>query len=205
MRKYFDDQLTQLDIDLKKLFGLVKNSMKMLRAEQMKEIALRHDISKELLVRAEEQSAIVEKRCVKLLIHQQPVASDLRKIKSALGVVYDLVRIVEMCNHILRMQVYASEKLPRLKKLLDESIRMVNKAIEAFLNLDKEVAEYVIGQDDNIDRDFAKLKSDIIKMLKYDDSLDDLCLDSLLVGKYFERIADHAVNISKTVLQIAVN
>lgn len=74
---------------------------------------------------------------------------------------------------------------------------MFHDAVEAFVERDEEAARQVIARDDVVDEFFNKVKDDLIECLKKETKNADECVDILLVAKYLEKIADHAVNIGE--------
>lgn len=72
---------------------------------------------------------------------------------------------------------------------------MVKDAIRAFIERDTETAETFEQRDDLIDAFFERVKREVIEFLKKDGDKSDVAVDVLMVAKYLERIADHAVNV----------
>ena len=72
---------------------------------------------------------------------------------------------------------------------------MVKDAIRAFIERDTETAETFEQRDDLIDAFFERVKREVIEFLKKDGDKSDVAVDLLMVAKYLERIADHAVNV----------
>ena len=76
---------------------------------------------------------------------------------------------------------------------------MVVKSIDAFVDKDLELAQEVISMDDVVDDLFIKIKQELIGLINQDASNGEQATDLLMIGKYFERIGDHAVNIAQWV------
>jgi len=130
----------------------------------------------------------IETHCLMLMLKQQPVASDLRHISTALKVVTDLERMgVEAADYGL-----VSKHLPAMVANVKT---MVKDAIRAFIERDTETAETFEQRDDLIDAFFERVKREVIEFLKKDGDKSDVAVDVLMVAKYLERIADHAVNV----------
>ena len=133
----------------------------------------------------------IETHCLMLMLKQQPVASDLRHISTALKVVTDLERMGDQAADIadlsLRLEAadygLVSKHLPAMVANVKT---MVKDAIRAFIERDTETAETFEQRDDLID---------VIEFLKKDGDKSDVAVDVLMVAKYLERIADHAVNV----------
>ena len=142
----------------------------------------------------------IEARCLSLILKQQPVARDLRIVTTALKVVTDMERIgdhaADIAEMILRVK---GEPLYRLVKHIPEMGKvakaMVHDSVEAFINLNVTEAKEIIKRDDIVDDLFNMVKEEIIDLLRTSSEHADLCVDILMIAKYFERIGDHAVNI----------
>ena len=141
--------------------------------------------------------------CTKLLLQQQPVATDLRRITAALKMITDLERIGDQASDIAELahfiRPYRTEAKEHLEQMADETIRMVRESVEAFVRLDLDLARRVIAYDDVVDGWFHRIKEDLIAMISSDSSRGEEALDILMVAKYLERIGDHATNVAEWV------
>ena len=72
---------------------------------------------------------------------------------------------------------------------------MVRDAIHAFIERDTHTAEQFDLRDDIIDAYFDKVKAEVVEFLKKEGDRSDMAVDLLMLAKYLERIADHAVNV----------
>lgn len=145
----------------------------------------------------------IESLCLKLLLKQQPVASDLRDISSALKMISDLERIGDQASDIADLYRYTSGAVDKtsadLREMAQESVKMVNESIDAFVRRDLVMAREVIAYDDVVDRWFERIKTDLIAAISADNTKGEYYLDLLMVAKYLERIGDHATNIAEWV------
>ncbi|MBR5534143.1 MAG: phosphate signaling complex protein PhoU [Ruminiclostridium sp.] len=145
----------------------------------------------------------IESLCTKLLLQQQPVATDLRRITAALKMITDLERIGDQAADIAELahfiRPYQTEAKAHLEQMADEAIRMVRESVEAFVRLDLDLARQVIAYDDVVDGWFHRIKDDLIAMLSADSRKGEEALDILMVAKYLERIGDHATNLAEWV------
>ena len=92
------------------------------------------------------------------------------------------------------------QNLEHINKMASETVLMLNWSIEAYIEKDKVKAEDVIAHDDIVDTLFDETKNDIIKLIQDKSEDGEEATDLLMVAKYFERIGDHATNISEWVL-----
>lgn len=200
MRRVFDEQLDKLNIDLTKMGHLVEVSIEnMIDAFKHHDKALAKEIiENDRLINDMERS--IESRAFSLILRQQPIASDLRNVTSALKIVTDLERIgdqaadiAEIIYHFEGKHAYRTvEHIPTMAK---KAKIMVHEAIDAFIKKDLTTAQMVKDMDDEIDSLFEEVKQEVIEILKENSEKVDYCIDFLMIAKYLERVGDHAVNI----------
>ncbi|MCC9970272.1 phosphate signaling complex protein PhoU, partial [Streptococcus agalactiae] len=163
------------------------------------------DIS-ETYHKIEQMERDIEERCLKLLLRQQPVAKDLRRISSALKMVYDMKRIgaqayeiaeIVSLGHII--QGSGSER-DQLNSMSNNVISMLTKSIDAFIYDNEEQAHQVIEQDRTVNQEFDTIKKQLVLYFSVQDVDGEYPIDVLMIAKYLERIGDHTVNIAKWVL-----
>lgn len=205
MRIKFDEQLEILNNELTEMGFLVE------KAITSAVDALRKndkDLAQQAIVfdsEIDQKEKDIEAICLRLLLHQQPVATDLRKVSSALKMITDMERIGDMASDISEITMMDSEllavsNLEHISQMEKETIQMVNESIKAFVKKDIQLAQKVIDDDDIVDALFEKVKSDLIEIMRTDVSVCNGAVDLLMVAKYFERIGDHATNIAEWVL-----
>ena len=201
-RKIFEQELTSLRDDLKKMCFLVEGVYeKLFSAMQIGDRSTILDISEQdHQVRDMEKQ--IESRCLSLLTRQQPLARDLRMVSASLKVVTDIRRVgdhvVDMAELILRMD---GKDFGAYSKHLDEMVKetkeMFHDSVSAFLKRSKDEAQRVIDTDDTIDDLFNIVKEELIEHLKQGTADPDNCIDILMIAKYLEKIGDHAVNVGE--------
>lgn len=150
------------------------------------------------------QERTIESMCMKLILKQQPVATDLRNVSSALKMISDMERIGDQAQDIADMARFLSGSdiicAVHLKEMSDAASKMVNDSVEAFVSADADMAKNVILYDNIVDDLFVKIKSEIIEeVVKNSDKGEEL-FDIMMVTKYLERIGDHACNIAEWVI-----
>ena len=145
----------------------------------------------------------IEAKCLTLLTKQQPVARDLRLVSSALKVVTDIERVGDHVSDIAELYLRMKEFEPegayekRLLVMMEEAKKMLRESVEAFVNGEEKAAEKVIAADDTVDELFNQIKEELMEAIR-SQSLDaDKVVDYLMIAKYLEKIADHAVNIGE--------
>lgn len=150
------------------------------------------------------QEREVESLCLKLLLTQQPVASDLRHVSSALKMVGDMERIADqaadICETMLGVEgAFDCVLADHLRTMAEQACAMVHDAIEAFTTRDLEKARAVIEGDEGVDELFAKVKTDVVTAIQGNADPADNLVEALMTAKYLERIADHAQNVAEWV------
>ena len=146
----------------------------------------------------------IESSCMKLLLHQQPVARDLRQISAALKMITDMERIGDQAEDISEIVEFlngrTTDNLDLLRDMVSETMGMVTSSVDAFVKKDVDLAQDVINRDDIVDDYFNKIKSNLITLIKNNPSDGEFALDILMITKYLERIGDHATNIAEWVI-----
>lgn len=143
----------------------------------------------------------IESLCLKLLLQQQPVASDLRQISAALKMITDMERIGDQAADIAELVKYIDgDPIINMTKIGDMAkhvIYMVTESVNAYVKKDVTLAQNIIKYDDEVDDLFNEMKNEIIDIIakKNDDA--EKAVDLLMIAKYLERIGDHATNIAE--------
>ena len=142
----------------------------------------------------------IENICMKLLLRQQPIATDLRIISSALKMISDMERIGDQAADIVELAGYLKKSTVKLNIPLNEMagavIQMVTNSIDSFVGKDLDMAKRVIVSDDVVDNYFSDIKTKLILMIAKESENGEEFLDILMIAKYLERIGDHATNIA---------
>ena len=203
MRGRFDEQLALLNKKMIEMGALCENIIA-LSAKAL----LEGDIGKAKTV-AEIGGGIdhmereIESICLKLLLHQQPVARDLRQISAALKMITDMERIGDQAEDIAEILTFldgrTGDECGEIRKMAEATIRMVTDSIDAYVKQDLGLAKAVSDYDDVVDKCFDSIKSNLIEMITENTEDGEYAIDLLMIAKYFERIGDHAVNIAEWV------
>lgn len=204
MRNRFDEQLFELNREIIEMGAMCEEAI----ASAVKALT---DGDPELAGRVRKDSGAIdqmerdiESRCMKLLLHQQPVARDLRLISAALKMITDMERIGDQAEDIAEIVTFLKgrtmEGLELIEEMARETIGMVTASVDAFVKKDIGLAQQVIDRDDIVDDYFFRTKRDIISMIAENRTDGEFALDILMISKYFERIGDHATNIAEWVI-----
>ena len=145
----------------------------------------------------------IEADCIQLFLQQQPIASDLRLISSALKMITDLERIGDHATDIAEILETGSIKVPvkdiELAKMAEIAMDMINHSVESYVQKDLEMAREVIDRDDVLDELFINVRKEISRCSADGIYTNDQTLDLLMIAKYYERLGDHATNVAEWV------
>ena len=202
-RERFNEQLGDLNTELIQMGGLCESAIDTcVEALVNGDEALVAEVSRREREIDEKESEITA-LCMKMLLHQQPVASDLRQISAALKMVTDLERIGDQADDIGEMISYTTahkvDEYSLIQKMGLATKRMVREAIDAFVKQDAKLAGEVIKYDDTVDELFIGIKRSVIDAIDKKTIDGEYASDILMIAKYFERIGDHAVNVAEWV------
>lgn len=207
MRDFFNKQLDELYTSVNYMGTLCEKAIENAsltiiddKAEQINSFRKNVNFYEKEINHSEEY---IEKLCMNLLLHQQPVARDLRTVSSALKLISDMERIGDQASDIAELSRYIKKcefkgKI-HLKEMFKATINLVKKSVNSFSENNLEMAQSAIKDDDTIDNYFDKVKIELIEMIK-NETDPELCIDLLMVAKYLERIGDHSVNIAEWVV-----
>ena len=202
MRNSFNEQLEQLNVELIKMGALCEEAISAAtKALMYKDLELGQKAG-ELEQEIDHKERDIENQCMKLLLRQQPVAGDLRAVSAALRMISDMERIGDQASDIAEIARDMEESRLRRKVPMAEMARaaigMVTDSVDAFVRGDLELAHAVLREDDQVDQLFLQVREELIQLIAAGEN-GSVCLDLLMVAKYFERIGDHAVNIAEWV------
>ncbi len=149
----------------------------------------------------------IEQRCFTLLARQQPVAGDLRTITTAMRMVSDLERMGDLAEHIAKLarmrfpeSAVPQDVRPAFLEMGHIAEMLVTKTAVVIANRDIEAARELETDDDAMDR----LHRGLFRQLLSDDWPHGIetAIDITLLGRYYERFADHAVSVARRVVYL---
>ena len=203
MRNRFDEQLEKLNVELIRMGALcedvISQAAKTLETPTDEFRQIVYDTDHEI----DRKERDIESLCMRLLLQQQPVASDLRLISSALKMISDMERIGDQAADIAEMPTHLEgdgmDSQLHIAEMARATIKMVTDSVDSFVRRDLDLARAVQAYDDVVDGLFNRVKTEIIELIARDSASGEDCVDLLMIAKYFERIGDHAVNIAEWV------
>ena len=207
-RRQFEEQLLQLKELLTKMGELnceaIEDAVCALETQDTK--LARKTKGVETLVDEKEQE--IERLCLKIIVKQQPVASDLLFVTSAMKMITDMERIADQAVDISELVIKMSrlpyaDSVAEISDMADRVQEMVRAAAKSFVERDGELAKAVCRADDAVDDLFEVIKRKLTGIVHREIEGDDngeQALDLLMVAKYLEKIGDHASNIAEWVI-----
>ena len=202
MRNVFHEQLDQLNVELIKMGAMCEEAISAATKAYLegdkelgqRAVTLEQDI--------DHKERDIESQCMNLLLRQQPVASDLRTVSAAMRMISDMERIGDQASDIAEIardmkSSSVIQEVP-MEAMALAAIKMVTDSVDSFVQGDLELAHSVIVQDDGVDQLFLDIRAKLIHLIAQGKD-GELCLDLMMVAKYFERIGDHACNIAQWV------
>ena len=203
MATHFERQLEELHVQIITMGSLCEKAISLsnraIRGDKcIQEI---FDTDKEIDTKERE----IENLCMRILLHQQPVARDLREVSAALKMISDMERIGDQASDIAELSLQLGDvsdiaELSLIQKMANETMMMVVRGTEAYVTKDLDVAHNVIDNDDVVDDLFDQIKMALVKRIQDNHVKSFEAADLLMVAKYFERIGDHATNIAEWVI-----
>ena len=204
MRNAFHDELDAIGTTLLQMAGLAKIAM-----HDATTAILTVDLNcAEKVIAADnvidEIQHELDARTINLMARQQPVASDLRTLVTSLRMSADLERMGDLAHHVAKQarmrypnSAVPAELIPTITAMGLVADKLVDKLSSVMEHRDTVRALEIETDDDEMD----KLHRDLISILLADDWQHGIetAIDMTLLGRYYERFADHAVSISRRV------
>ena len=202
IRKIFEEELAELKTELAQMCRLTEQMI----SDAITAIINRdRELGKSISLtdkRVDEYEMAIEKKCMRILLKQQPVAKDFREVSTALKMITDIERFGDQAADIGEL-VYSMpgekyiKELTHTKAMGNLAIKMVRESVNSFINNDARLADEVILLDDQMDELFILVKTELIELIKKDGRNGDQGIELMMVAKYLERIGDHAVNVAE--------
>lgn len=207
MREAYFDQLDAIVDDVVRLTHMVKEATEratraLLRADSY---AAEQAVDGDHAIDALRED--IEGRAFQLLALQQPVAGDLRMLIAAVRMVADLERMGDLAVHVakvaqLRMPDSAvpGDLVPTVERMAEVAERMIDKVADVIENRDVEAARSIEADDEEMD----ELRRRSFRMMlgeSWDHGVEP-AIDNALLGRYYERIADHTVSLARRVVYL---
>lgn len=206
MRDSFHDELDQIGTDLIAMTGLVEIAMREASAALLDADLTRAESVISGDVAIDQIHHEFEERALDLLARQQPVAVDLRTIVTGLRMVGSLERMGDLALHVAKIArmrypqvAVPAEVRPIFVEMAELAHRLTGKARQALEGHDTELASELERDDDRMDELHRSLFTVVLAEWPYGM---EAAIDVTLLGRFYERYADHAVSLARRVVQL---
>jgi len=205
MERYFDVELNDIKKRLLLMGGSVESQLHdVLQAliERNVDLAVRV-VENDLLINMLDIE--IDEACLRLLALHHPTAGDLRFITTTMKISTELERMSDLAENIAERAIELNGE-PQLKPYIDIprmaewTSQMVKECLDAFVNRNAELARKVCRDDDFVDGLTEQLFRELVSFMLEDSRTITRATRLTFIGKYYERIADHATNIAELVV-----
>jgi phosphate transport system protein len=177
------------------------------------EILLQQDLEgAEYVLRGDDEidarSVVIEERALTILALQAPMATDLRHVAACLKLAPEIERSADLCCNIAKAarRVYGHDLDPKLRGLIqrmsDQAKQEYKHAVEAYVAVDAVQAAALRDMDDYLDALHREFIHQIFESHAAGTIDLQVAVQLAVVGRFYERLGDHAVNISHRVIYI---
>jgi phosphate transport system protein len=151
----------------------------------------------------------IDDRVAKLIVTQQPVAKDLRRLIAAMKIATDMERMADYACNIARVTLRLVESGQPLFKKLEDIPRMaritqqmVHDGINSYIDGNVELSKQLAQRDDEVDRLYHAVVKELLERMIQRQQFTEAALHLSFVARYLERIADHATNVAESIVYI---
>lgn len=150
----------------------------------------------------------IQRLCINIMLMQQPLYADnLRFISSTFKILTDLERMGDQARDISTLNLELIDKkgvwnIDLISKMAEKAAKMVSLCVVSYTDRSVGIAKKVIEADDEVDDMFNEVKNQLVKYIvsTKNEAEGINALDTIMIAKYFERIADHAQNVAEWVI-----
>jgi len=205
MERHLDGELNDLKRKLLLMGGSVESQLQeVLQAltERNSDLAI-HVVENDLPIN--QLDVEIDEACLSLLALNHPTAGDLRFITTTMKISTELERMSDLAENIAERAIELNNE-PQLKPYIDIprmagwTSRMVKECLDAFVNRDVNLARKVCRDDAFVDDLTEQLFRELVSFMLEDPRTITRAARLTFIGKYYERIADHATNIAELVV-----
>lgn len=168
----------------------------------------RRDLAQQVIDRDSEIDTIevrIEEECLKMLALHQPVATDLRRLTTMMKINNDLERMADLACNVAERAYNLTDvpdfPIPMLiGEMVELTTAMVRDGLNAFVNLNVDLAYQVIGRDDAVDALNVRVIDQLSELMQKHPAWVPAALHCFSAARHLERIADHATNVAEDVV-----
>ena len=204
-RTAFHKRLREIQDDVLAMGSMVSKAMlHSIDALKNRELELAHQIVTDDK-KINQKRFEIEEKCIELIATQQPMASDLRIILAVLNIVSEVERIGDYAEGIAKIAIMIGDE-PPLKPLIDiprmaeQTVDMLRRSLDAFVNRDAETAKKISAEDDIIDQLYDQVFRELLVFMAEDPKTITRATRLIWVAHNLERAADRVTNICERVV-----
>lgn len=203
--RIIDGKLESVQELLLKMSASVEESMeKSIRSLLTKRMDLANEVIA-LDLKTDELEERIENMCINIIATQQPMGSDLRRLTAIIKLITDLERIGDYSVNIAEIVLEIGDEalikpLVDIPRMAEVAKLMIRRSISAYINMDAALAKEAALMDEEVDTLYRQVYTDLLSLLMKDPSTMKQTMQLLFIGRYLERIADHATNICERVI-----
>lgn len=151
----------------------------------------------------------IDDMVAKLIVTQQPVAKDLRRLIAAMEIAADMERMADYACNIARVTLQLVEsgqplfkKLEDIPRMAQITQQMVHDGINSYIDGNVELAKQMARRDDEVDRLYHAVVKELLELMIQKQHFTESALHLSFVARHLERIADHATNVAESIIYI---
>ena len=206
-RTAFHKRLREIQDDVLAMGSMVSKAMlRSIDALKDRDLELAHQIVEDDK-KVNRKRFEIEEKCIELIATQQPMASDLRIILAVLNIVSEVERIGDYAEGIAKIAIMIGDE-PPLKPLIDiprmaeQTVDMLRRSLDAFVNRDAEAAKKISTEDDSVDQLYDQVFRELLTFMAEDPKTITRATRLIWVAHNLERAADRVTNICERVIFI---
>jgi phosphate transport system protein len=207
IRTTFHKRLREIQDDILVMGSMVEKAIaRSIEALKNRDI----DLARQIIaddVKINQKRFEIEEKCIQLIATQQPMASDLRIIVAVLNIITEVERIGDYALGNSRIVILIGNE-PPLKPLIDiprmaeQTVDMLRRSLDAFVNRDADTARKISAEDDVIDQLYDQVFRELLTFMAEDARTITRATRLIWVAHNLERSADRVTNICERVVFI---
>ncbi len=201
----YEEKMKHLEEKLQQMGSLVEEAIaRSIEALKKQDLELARKVIKgdDIIDDLEQE---IEEKCLEVIATQQPMARDLRRVATLFKMINDLERMADYATSIAKITLRIADE-PLIKPLVDIprmavlSQKMVKESLDAYVREDVDLAVSVGADDDQVDKLFGQIFRELLTIMMENPKTITQATHLLFVGRWLERIGDHATNIAEEVI-----
>jgi phosphate transport system protein len=200
MRTAFHKRLREIQDDILTMGSMVSKALlRSVDALKSRDLESAHQVIADDL-KVNSKRFEIEEKCIELIATQQPMASDLRIIVAILNITTEIERIGDYAVGIARVVIMIGDEPPLkplidIPRMVDQTVDMLRRSLDAFINRDAEAAKKIATEDDLVDQLYDQVFRELLTFMAEDPKTITRATRLMWVAHNLERAADRVTNI----------